>query len=124
MSAATAKLYRWQELAAEPLKGTITRKLITSERMMVAQVHFKTGDEVPQHSHDNEQITYILEGALHFWLGAHGERSRGAARDTGAACPRCVWLDPRRAAVSMRGQTGSSHSHAFAVSGSIVVHVA
>jgi quercetin dioxygenase-like cupin family protein len=34
----------------------------------------KKGDEVPQHSHENEQITYILEGALHFWLGPHGDR--------------------------------------------------
>jgi quercetin dioxygenase-like cupin family protein len=29
---------------------------------------------VPQHSHENEQITYVLEGALHFWLGEKGER--------------------------------------------------
>jgi quercetin dioxygenase-like cupin family protein len=37
-------------------------------------VYLKKGDDVPQHSHDNEQLTYILQGALHFWLGAHGER--------------------------------------------------
>jgi len=29
---------------------------------------------VPTHSHENEQITYILEGALHFWLGPTGDR--------------------------------------------------
>jgi len=73
-SGAAAKFYRWQDLAAEPLKGTITRKLITSQRMMIAHVHFKKGDDVPLHSHENEQITYILEGALHFWLGEQGER--------------------------------------------------
>ncbi len=74
VNAATAELHRWQDLPAEPLKGTITRKLVTSKRMMIAHVHFKRGDEVPRHSHENEQITYILEGALHFWLGEHGER--------------------------------------------------
>jgi len=66
--------YRWRDLAAERLKGTITRRLVTSERMMIAHVYFKKGDDVPRHSHENEQITYILEGALHFWFGADGER--------------------------------------------------
>ena len=66
--------YRWAELPAEPLKGTITRRLVTSDRMMIAHVYFKQGDDVPRHSHENEQITYILEGALEFWFGAADER--------------------------------------------------
>ena len=70
---ASAKHYRWAELPAEQLKGGLTRRLITGERMMIAHVHFKRGDDVPRHSHENEQITYILEGALRFWLGAEGE---------------------------------------------------
>ena len=74
MDAQSAKHYRWKELPAEPMKGTITRRLITSERMMIAHVYLKKGDDVPQHSHENEQITYILEGSLHFWLGEKGER--------------------------------------------------
>lgn len=71
---ARAAHYRWNDLSAEPLKGGITRKLITSERMMIAHIHLNKGDEVPQHSHENEQITYVLEGALHFWLGANGDQ--------------------------------------------------
>ncbi|MDB6085810.1 MAG: cupin [Gammaproteobacteria bacterium] len=70
--AAIAKHYRWEDLTAEPLKGGITRRLIASERMMIAHVYLTKGDEVPCHAHENEQITYILEGALHFWLGADG----------------------------------------------------
>jgi len=73
-NAASAKHYRWDNLSAEPLKGGITRRLITSDRMMIAHVYLKKGDDVPHHSHENEQITYILEGALQFWLGEHGER--------------------------------------------------
>ena len=42
--------------------------------MMIAHVNFKKGDDVPLHSHENEQITYILEGALQFRLGPNGER--------------------------------------------------
>jgi quercetin dioxygenase-like cupin family protein len=74
IDAAGAKYYRWEEIPAEQMKGTITRRLISSDRMMIAHVYLKKGDEVPQHSHENEQITYILEGALHFWLGEKGER--------------------------------------------------
>lgn len=65
--------YAWNNITAEPLKGTITRKLITSERMMIAHVHLKKGDDVPLHHHENEQLTYILSGALHFWFGADGK---------------------------------------------------
>ncbi|MEI8297365.1 MAG: cupin domain-containing protein [Pseudomonadota bacterium] len=64
----------WDEIPAEPLKGTLTRKLITGERMMIAHVNFKKGDDVPTHHHENEQLTYIVSGALHFWFGENGER--------------------------------------------------
>jgi quercetin dioxygenase-like cupin family protein len=72
--ATDAKHYRWDDMKAEPLKGGITRRFVATERLMVAHVYFKRGDDVPRHSHENEQITYILEGALHFWLGADGDR--------------------------------------------------
>jgi quercetin dioxygenase-like cupin family protein len=69
LDAARAKHYRWDDMAAEPLKDGLSRRLITSERMMIAHVYLKKGADVPRHSHENEQITYILEGALQFWLG-------------------------------------------------------
>ena len=69
VEAASAMHYRWAELPAEPMRGSISRRLITGERMMIAHVYLKTGDDVPRHSHENEQITYVLEGALRFALG-------------------------------------------------------
>ncbi len=66
--------HRWSDLPAEPLKGTITRRLVTGERIMIAHVYFKKGDDVPRHFHENEQVTYILEGALQFWFGDADER--------------------------------------------------
>ena len=71
---ASAKQYRWEDLHAEPMKEGLTRRLITGDRMMIAHVYLKKGVEVPRHAHENEQITYILEGALKFHLGADGER--------------------------------------------------
>jgi quercetin dioxygenase-like cupin family protein len=70
----SARYYQWESMPAEPLKGGMTRKMISTERLMIAHVHFDKGDEVPTHCHENEQITYILAGALHFWLGEKGER--------------------------------------------------
>jgi quercetin dioxygenase-like cupin family protein len=66
--------YRWDDMPAEQLKKGLSRKLITGERMMIAHVYFKSGEEVPRHSHDNEQLTYILSGALRFWFGADDEQ--------------------------------------------------
>jgi quercetin dioxygenase-like cupin family protein len=37
--------------------------------MMIAHVYLAKGAVVPEHSHHNEQITYILEGLLRFTLG-------------------------------------------------------
>lgn len=70
----TAKHYRWDDMAAEPLKGGLSRRMISTERTMIAHVYFGKGDDVPLHSHENEQITYILKGALQFWLGENGDR--------------------------------------------------
>jgi quercetin dioxygenase-like cupin family protein len=40
--------------------------------MMLAHVYLEKGCVVPKHSHHNEQITYILEGALRFHVGEDG----------------------------------------------------
>jgi quercetin dioxygenase-like cupin family protein len=61
--------YRWDDLPKEPLKEDLSRRLISGERMMIAQVFLEQGCIVPQHSHENEQLTYILEGKLRFWFG-------------------------------------------------------
>jgi quercetin dioxygenase-like cupin family protein len=74
LDTAGAKHYRWDDMTAEPLKEGLSRRLITSERMMIAHVYLKKGADVPRHSHENEQITYVLEGVLHFWLGANDDR--------------------------------------------------
>jgi len=61
--------YRWDEVPREALKPDLGRRLIAAERMMLAQVYLDQGCVVPKHSHENEQLTYILEGTLRFWLG-------------------------------------------------------
>ena len=64
-----ATLHRWDELPREELKEGVERRLVSTERMMIAHVYFDEGAVVPRHEHENEQLTYILEGTLRFWLG-------------------------------------------------------
>lgn len=60
--------YSWDTVPVEVLSETISRKIITGDRLMIAQVFIKKGGIVPRHAHENEQVTYILEGALRFEL--------------------------------------------------------
>lgn len=64
-----ATLHRWEDMPKERVNDMLDRRLITGERMMLAHVYLKKGCIVPKHSHENEQLTYILEGALRFKLG-------------------------------------------------------
>jgi unsaturated pyranuronate lyase len=64
-----AKRYRWEDMPKEALKPDLARRLISTERMMLAHVYLQKGCVVPKHAHENEQLTYILEGAMRFWFG-------------------------------------------------------
>ncbi len=65
----TWSLSRWSEIAVEPLSDFIGRQFLVGTQVMLARVLLKKGAHVPRHSHHNEQITYILEGALRFSVG-------------------------------------------------------
>jgi quercetin dioxygenase-like cupin family protein len=68
----TVRHLRWNEIHKEPVTGQLSRRLVTGDRMMLAQVYLDKGCIVPKHSHENEQITWIVEGALRFWIGEDG----------------------------------------------------
>ncbi len=67
------RLFTWEDMPRERVTDALSRRLITGERMMLAQVYLDKGCIVPTHSHENEQLTYILEGSLRFWIGEDGE---------------------------------------------------
>jgi|SRR5690242_6328664 quercetin dioxygenase-like cupin family protein len=67
------QFYRWDDMPKERVSDTLHRRLITADRMMLTHVYLDKGCVVPRHSHENEQLTYVLEGALHFWIGEDGE---------------------------------------------------
>jgi quercetin dioxygenase-like cupin family protein len=60
--------YSWESVEHEALSPLISRRLITGDQLMIAHVYLKQGAIVPEHSHHNEQLTYILEGKLRFTI--------------------------------------------------------
>ena len=70
MDQRSVTFYRWEDMPKETLSESLDRRLITGDRVMLAHVYLKKGSIVPRHSHENEQVTYILEGGLRFWIGA------------------------------------------------------
>ncbi len=66
---AAATQYSWSTVPLERLNPQFSRRIITGQQLMVAQVYLKAGFVVPKHHHVNEQVTYILEGALRLWVG-------------------------------------------------------
>jgi len=61
--------FRWDDMPRERLNDRLSRRLVTGERMMLAHVYLDKGCLVPMHHHENEQLTYVLEGALKFTIG-------------------------------------------------------
>jgi quercetin dioxygenase-like cupin family protein len=61
-----APLHRWDEIALEKVTEMISRKIVAGDREMLAQTYLKRGALVPMHTHESEQMTYVLQGALRF----------------------------------------------------------
>ena len=70
MTAPDVRLHRWDEIALEKITEMVSRKMVVGEREMLVQSYLKRGAVVPMHAHDSEQMTYVLQGALRFLVGA------------------------------------------------------
>ena len=65
---AMLKHIRWKDVEIERLNPLLDRQLVVGDQLMVSRILLKKGCIVPLHSHVNEQMSYILEGALKFWI--------------------------------------------------------
>jgi quercetin dioxygenase-like cupin family protein len=59
----------WDSLPKVVVNDKIWRRSVCGQRMTMAQFFFAKGGVVPRHQHENEQLTYVLEGALRFTVG-------------------------------------------------------
>jgi len=60
------KTYHWDQVEHERLSDGIGRRVINADRLTVARIYLAKGKVVPRHSHENEQVSYLLEGRLRF----------------------------------------------------------
>ena len=60
------QVYDWDQVEKEQLSPTFARQVIHGETMTVARVYLRKGCAVPEHSHHNEQISMLEQGALKF----------------------------------------------------------
>jgi quercetin dioxygenase-like cupin family protein len=67
-SAPTFQYIRLKDFPVEHVNPLFDRQLVSGERSMLARIILREGCIVPLHSHENEQITYVLEGALKFLI--------------------------------------------------------
>ena len=58
----------WSAIPVESLNPLLDRQIVVGEQIMVARVLLKKGCVVPMHSHMNEQLTHIQQGALKFTI--------------------------------------------------------
>jgi quercetin dioxygenase-like cupin family protein len=63
------QLFAWDSVRKEQMNPRIWRKVVTGEKMTVAQIFIAKDGVVPVHHHENEQMSYVLEGALKFDIG-------------------------------------------------------
>src|SRR5438105_15281185 len=63
------RLYRWDEIALEKITEMVSRKFVSGSRETLAQIYLKRGAIVPQHAHESEQMTYVLQGSLKLLVG-------------------------------------------------------
>jgi quercetin dioxygenase-like cupin family protein len=69
--------HRWDDITPEQINSTISRQYITAERVTMARFELKRGAVVPQHVHENEQVSYIISGALKFIFEGRDIIARG-----------------------------------------------
>ena len=59
-------LYNWNQLDQEQLNPRVGRKCIHGSNMTIARLHLMKHAFVPEHSHLNEQVSMVEQGALRF----------------------------------------------------------
>ncbi|MEK7284433.1 MAG: cupin domain-containing protein [Chloroflexota bacterium] len=67
-----ARLHRLEDLDRERMMDRVERRYLSGERSTLAQIWLARGALVPAHTHESEQVSYVVEGALRFRLGADG----------------------------------------------------
>jgi quercetin dioxygenase-like cupin family protein len=69
--------HRWNDIAPEKMNDAIARQYVTGDRITVARLEMARGGIVPEHAHENEQVSLVLSGALKFMIDGREVVVRG-----------------------------------------------
>ena len=64
----------WESVPSEDVNPSMSRKIVSGEKLMISRIKFKDGFLVPLHRHVHEQVTQVLSGAIRFWFGENKEQ--------------------------------------------------
>jgi quercetin dioxygenase-like cupin family protein len=65
----------WDSVPAETVNPSMSRQIISGDKLMIARISFKDGFVVPLHSHIHEQTTQVISGKMRFWFGDSKEHT-------------------------------------------------
>ncbi|HYM22032.1 MAG TPA: cupin domain-containing protein [Vicinamibacterales bacterium] len=66
MPTQTATLHAWKTVPKKEVTTGLVRQFVTASRVTIARFSMARGCVVPPHAHENEQVTYVVSGALKF----------------------------------------------------------
>ena len=69
------KKLNWEQVPTEEVTPSMSRKIVTGEKLMIARMKFKDGFVVPLHKHIHEQVTQVISGKMRFWFGENKEQT-------------------------------------------------
>jgi len=62
------KHIKWNEIPYERVNDSFLRKIAWDGKVMIGLTEVAQGYQVPAHSHDNEQVTWVMSGRWRFHL--------------------------------------------------------
>ncbi|HXB95804.1 MAG TPA: cupin domain-containing protein, partial [Puia sp.] len=65
----------WDSVPAETVNASMSRQIVSGEKLMIAKIKFKDGFLVPLHHHVHEQVTQVISGKMRFWFGENKEQT-------------------------------------------------
>lgn len=92
----------WEQVPDEQVKEGVSRRTISTDRIMVVRYVYAPGSTFPVHSHPEEQIVLVLEGKLVFRTdGGELPMEAGSILAIPGGVPHEAWVEGSETVVSI-----------------------
>ena len=65
----------WASVPTEIVNPSMSRQIVSGEKLMIAKMKFRDGFIVPLHHHVHEQVTQVISGQMRFWFGENKDQT-------------------------------------------------